>query len=119
MEEIKGFNPEVNLDRAEQAALASIIAQPGWAVVQKIGKACVDQFVVQWINQVKEDDVIRTHKHAKVAAQFYTSLLNNIKFEVEKYIHTQPQIKPLDPTEVLDIGEYTHSTDEIEEESIL
>ena len=109
------FNPEVNLDRTEQSALASVVSQPGFAVIQKIGKACVDQFVVSWLNQIEEKDVLRAHSHAKVAAQFYTALLNNIKFEVDEYIHTQPQDKPVDVAAVLDIGEFAHEGDAEEE----
>jgi hypothetical protein len=117
MEELK-FNPDIELDRSEQSALASIIAQPGFKVIQKIGKACVDQFVVDWINQVKEEDVIRAHHHAKVAAQFYTMLVSRIKNEVDTYINTQPEETPVDVTEgILDIGEYVHG--EIEQEEAL
>lgn len=111
----KDFNPEVELDRTEQSALASIVAQPGFAVIQKIGRACVDQFVVSWINQTEDKDVLRAHMHAKVAAQLYTALINNIKFHVDTYIHSQPQEKPIDVAASLDIGEYTQPG-EMEEE---
>jgi hypothetical protein len=114
------FNPDISLDRAEQSSLASIIAQPGFAVVQKIGKSCVDSFVVAWINKEQDEDVLRAHRHAKVAAQFYTMLIQRIKDEVDEYIHTQPQEKPLDVAQSLDIGEYIQNNyDEKEEEPFI
>ncbi len=109
---MESFSPEVHLDRNEQSALQSVVAQPGFAVIQKIGRACVDKFVVKWMNQETDEDILRAHKHAKVAAQLYTALLNEIKYQVDDYIHTQPQEKPIDVAEALDIGEFTHEEEE-------
>lgn len=118
MEKLEGFNPEIDLDRGEQSSLAAVYSQPGFKVIQKIGKACVDQFVVSWINQVKEEDVIRAHRHAKVAAQLYTAIMQSIHNEVSDYIHTQPQEKPVDSTEALDIGEHVAYGADVEEEPL-
>ncbi len=119
MEKLEGFNPDIELDRGEQSSLAAILAQPGFKVLQKIGKACVDQFVVSWINQTKEEDVLRAHRHAKVAAQFYTAFLQTVHNEVSDYIHSQPQDKPVDSTEALDIGEHVAYGADLEEEPIV
>ena len=118
-EDFKGFNPDIQLDRAEQASLASTVSQPGFADIQKIGKACVDTFVVNWINQEKEEDVLRAHKYAKISAMLYTMLIARISSEVYDYVHTQPQpnAKPIDSTEDLDIGEHTKYGEDVAEES--
>jgi hypothetical protein len=118
MDNLDGFNPEIHLERAEQSALASIVAQPGFAVLQKICRACVDSFVVSWINKDTEEEVIRAHSRAKVSAQFYTLMLNHINEQVDAYVHDQPQTKPLDVTENLDIGEYTDPDNPEEEEPL-
>ncbi len=112
---MEDFNPEVNLDRAEQSALASVTSQPGFAVIQKIGRACVDQFVVKWINQTTDEDILRAHRHAKVAAQLYTAFISEIKLQVDEYMHAQPQDKPVDVAASLDIGEFTHEGNAVEE----
>lgn len=112
---MENFSPEIHLDRTEQSALASVASQPGFLVIQKIGRACVDQFVVKWLNQETDDDILRAHKHAKVAAQLYTALLTEIKSQVDEYIHTQPQDKPIDIAASLDIGEFAQEGDEVEE----
>jgi hypothetical protein len=101
------FNPDIELDRGEVSALAAIVSQPGFAVLNKIGKACVDQFVVTWINQDKPDDVVRAHHRAKVAAQVYTALMQRIQYEVDMYIQSQPNDKPIEAGIGVDLGEHT------------
>ncbi len=88
---LEGFNPEITLDRAEQSNLASIVSQPGFAVIQKIGKSIVDQFVRVAINQKEDEDVLKAHRNAKIAAQIYTMMIERIKAEVIIYVATQEQ----------------------------
>lgn len=104
------FKPELDLDRTEQAQLASIVGQPGFQVLQKIGKACVDQFVVASLNTPDEDEkaVLSKHRSARIAAQLWTSLIANIRFEVEEYIGGMPKDMPIESAENLDLGEYVH-----------
>jgi len=112
------FNPELELDRGEVSALAAIVSQPGFTVLQKIGKACVDQFVVKWINQEKPDDVIRAHHRAKVAAQVFTALMQRIQYEVETYVQSQPNDKPIEAGIGVDLGETTDPDTFMEEEPL-
>lgn len=111
------FNPEIRLDRQEQSALASIVGQPGFQVLQKIGKACVDQFVVSSLNTPDEDEeaVLSKHRSARIAAQLWSSLIANIRFEVESYIGSIPNDTPVESAENIDLGEYVHQGFEEEE----
>jgi len=111
MENFDKFDPDIHIGQDEAAALAAIMAHPGFKVVQKICRACVDQFIVGWINQVEDADVLRAHRHAKVAAQLYTMQLRMMKNVVDDYIHSQPTDKPIDSAEALDIGEFSHPED--------
>jgi hypothetical protein len=101
------FSPDIELERGEQSSLASIVSQPGFKVLERLGKACVDQFVVKWINQEKPDDVIRAHHRAKVAAQFYTGLIARIYSEVDYYLQSQPNDTPIEAGIGVDLGEHT------------
>jgi len=112
------FNPEIELDRGDVSALAAIVSQPGFAVLQKIGKACVDHFVVKWINQEKPEDVVRAHHRAKVAAQFYTGFIARIVSEVDYYIQSQPNDKPIEAGVGVDLGETTDPDTFMEEEPL-
>ena len=71
------------------------------------------------INQYEDEDVLRAHRYAKVAAKFYTMLAESINFQVETYILTQPNEKPIDSGAGLDIGETYNPDTTIEEESII
>ena len=112
------FNPDIELDRGDQAALAAIVSQPGFKVFQKIGKACVDQFIVDLINKTKDEDVLLYHRYAKSAALFYTRLISRINFEVELYINTIPSEKPIEAGVGVDIGEYANPETFGEEEPL-
>jgi len=109
---LEGFNPEVVLDRAEQSHLASVVSQPGFAVIQKIGKSIVDQFVRVAINQKEDEDVLKAHRNAKIAAQIYTMLIEHIKTEVMMYI----QIKDSEEPTVVESGDNLELQDFNEEE---
>ena len=115
------FRPEIDIDRAEQSALASIVSQPGFAVLQKIGKCCVDQFVVKYLNTPSENEkeVLSAHRSARVAAQLWTSLLANIRFEVEEYVGSIPSDEPVESAQNLDLGEYTRPGDYVDEEPLI
>ena len=112
------FNPDIDLDRSEQGALTSIVSQPGFAVLQKIGKSCVDQFLVDWINTNNDEDIIRAHHYAKVAAMFYTRFIARINNEVNYYVDSQPSEKPVESGIGIDLGEHTDPETFREEEPL-
>ena len=118
MEDFTSFNPEVAVTPDEAASLAAVMAHPGFKVVQKISRACVDSLVGEWLNQEKPDDVVRLHGYAKVAAMLYTMQLNRMNFIRETFIHSQPSDKPIDVAAALDIGEYTREGEEMVEEPL-
>jgi len=64
------------------------------------------------MNQETDEDILRAHRHAKVAAQLYTAFLSEIKLQVDDYIHAQPQDKPVDVAASLDIGEFSDAEEE-------
>jgi len=117
MEEF-GFNPDLVLEREEVAYLAALVSQPGFKILQKIFRSGVDQFAVQMINadQKNEKEVLARHNAARTAAQFYTWVVNSINNEVQEYIHSAPNDKPIQSAENIDIGEYTSEETITEEE---
>jgi len=107
--EITSFTPELELDRADESALASIVSQPGWKVFEKIGKVVADQFILKALNTdaTKEADMVIRMRMAQVAAQYHTMLFNIVSNTVTEYIHSQPSDKPIESAEAIDIGEYS------------
>jgi hypothetical protein len=118
MDKITEFNPELNLDRSDQSALASIVNQPGFKIIERIGKYCADQFILNMLNtdETSEDDILIRFKMAKVGAQYHTMFMNAIVNEVVQYVHSTPSDKPIESAENLDIGEYTHPDQDMVEE---
>lgn len=116
MEDFSDFNPEIEISPSEAGELAAVMAHPGFKVIQKISRCCVDMFVKDWINQDTEEKILKAHKYAKVAAMLYTMQLNNMTMVVDTYVHSKPSSKPIDVAEALDIGEYSHEGDQTEEE---
>lgn len=108
------FTPVLNLDAQELADLASILPHPGMKVLQKIGRSCVDQFAVSMINAEMDDDVLRKHKYAKVAAQLLTAIVNRVNQEVQDYA-ARPRVDdpPLDIAKDLDIGDTAEELEEL------
>jgi hypothetical protein len=111
------FKPELVLDQQEIAELAAVIGQPGFKVVAKIHRTCVDWFVRQLINtDVKDKDaIIARHMQSQTAAQLYTLVLDSINNTVDEYIHSRPSDKPVDAVQGLDFGEDSNT----EEDSVL
>lgn len=100
------FAPELVLRDEERVNLAIIQTQPGFRVIQKIFKSAIDTFTLAMINAPEDsDEALSKHRSAKVAAQLYTIFVNRVNQEVEVYVraprHTD---KPIDITEVLDMG---------------
>ena len=112
------FNPELELDRAEVGALTAIVSQPGFKILQRIGKACVDQFLVDWINAITDEDVLRKHLYAKTSALFYTRFIARINEEVNVYIEAQPRDTPVESGVGVDLGEHTDPNIFSEEEPL-
>jgi hypothetical protein len=112
MEEFK-FNPEIAISPTEAASLAAIMAHPGFRVWQKISRSCVDQFAVDLLNAPFTDakEILALHRVGKVAAQLYTYQLNRMKNVVDDYINSQPQDKPVESAENLDLGEHSKPED--------
>lgn len=105
------FEPEVVLNRSEQASLASLLGMPGYRIMHRLYRAEVDKFILHLINADERDSagVIASHLLAKAAAQFYTAITSRVNEEVMQYTGApQPGDKPQDVTEgILDIGDYT------------
>lgn len=113
------FNPDIELNRGEQAALTSIVGQPGFQTLLTIGRSCVDGFVVDWLNQEEDKDILRAHRYAKVASQFWTMFIDRINNTVIEYTHSIPSEKPIESAENIDIGEYTNIDDNYTIEEIV
>jgi hypothetical protein len=110
------FNPEIHLDSQELADLAGIVAHPGIKVLHKIARSCIDQFMVDCINQETDTAILSSHKSAKVAAQLFTSVVNRVNVEIHDYVHRVKDTDvPEDVTKNLDLGD---TSDELEEELI-
>lgn len=106
---MEGFNPDYQLERVEQAALASVVPTDGFRVIHRIMKSEVDKFVVRMINTdpANEKTVIAAHLLSKAAAQFYQGVINRINEEITIYHHApKASDKPVDITEgLIDLGE--------------
>ena len=118
MEDFKEFNPEINVSMDDASNLAAVMSHPGFKVIQKISRACVDTFVGNWLNQETDEGVLRTHQYAKVAAMLYTMQLNRMKSIVDDFTHSQPSDTPVDVAAALDIGEFTPYGEDVVEEPL-
>lgn len=115
MEDLKmEFSPEIELTKEELSALASIYGQPGFKVLTKMFRSCVDWFAIKMINADPSDkeDVLAKHVQAKTAAQLYTLLLENINENVMQYIHSMPSDKPIEAATGLDLGDFAEAEEE-------
>lgn len=103
------FKPELILDQQELSELAAIYGQPGFKVVNKIHRTCVDWFVKQLINTpiTKPEDVLARHVQSQTAAKLYTLLLDAINNTVQEHIHSLPSGKPVEGAPGLDFGDET------------
>ena len=117
------FDPELHLEPQEQAALAILTSQPGWAVVHKIARWGVDQYVVALINTASGNDaaVVEGHRVSKTAGSLYQTITNRINLEVEAYTGgRKPEGPPVDITEgMIDLGPQAstqYDLDALEEE---
>jgi hypothetical protein len=111
--DVKTYDPDMQLNHQEVADLAGIVYHPGFKVFQKLAKSVVDQFVVSWINKEKDEEVLRAHRHAKVAAQFYTMLIKRIDQEVTDLVtSTKLDQTPIDSAAALDLDGYDPSVEE-------
>jgi hypothetical protein len=75
------MQPEVDLQRDEQAQIVALIAMPGFAILKdKVMKLLCDKFIRDLINADGADEaaVIDRHKKAKAAAQFFALLIDVI-----------------------------------------
>lgn len=115
----KEFNPEITLDRSQQAALAQTCSptNEGWRVVHLICRSEVDKFILDAINTdaTKEADMLMRMRLAKVAAQLYEGVTNRINYEVQKYTGGVASKEPVDVTEgLLDIGPRASTSQDFE-----
>jgi hypothetical protein len=106
------FAPDLQLGAEEVTQLAGIVFNPGFKVLQKIGKNAVDAFVLDWVNAKTDFEVLSKHKSAQVAAQFYTLFINRINQEVTDYVGNEKlKEKPIDAGENLDMGDWATGND--------
>lgn len=103
------FEPELYLDRTEQAQLSQLIYLPGYKVLHRLMRSEVDKFFVVLLNTdaADADGIVAAHKMAKAAAMFYEGVTNRVNEEVIQFT-AAPRASdvPIDITEaVLDIGE--------------
>lgn len=114
---MEDFNPVVILDDGERGSLSAIIGHPGFKVFQKLFKSVVDSFTIRLMNtsSVDEKSVLIMHRNSQVAAQLYTALINRINQETEMHVKA-PRLtdKPIDPAEVLDIGDFVTNPNDYE-----
>lgn len=109
------FEPEIELDHHERAALALIASEEGYKILHRIIRSEVDKFVVDLINATDDADVLEKHRISKVAAQLYQGWTNHVNHEIQNYsAAVQRMGPPIDPTDgMLDFGR-TASRDELE-----
>ena len=107
------FEPNLQLDRNDQAQLCQTYWQPGYKVIHRICRSEVDKFFLALINTPAgdRDAVEAAHKLAKAAAMFYEGITNRINEEVTQFTAApRTTDTPIDITEaILDIGEYVAS----------
>lgn len=112
----EGFNPEVHLEDIERAELSVVVAHPGFKVIKKIFRSCVDVFAIDLLNTPTsaDDEILSKHRDARVAAQLYTLLANRINTESQAYVASKISLEPVNVTEDLDIDD-NYNEDEAEE----
>jgi hypothetical protein len=108
------FEPEVELQEEEVASLAAILSHPGFKVYMKIWKSAVDGFAVPLINADLADEkkIIKLQMAAKVAAQLFTSVTNQVNEAVMMFTSTRTSDTPIDVAQNLDMGGLTTLTEE-------
>jgi hypothetical protein len=101
----KKFDPELELEMKDRADLSAAINHPGFAVILRIGRWMVDQFVLDWMNANTDEQVLIAHKYAKVAAQFFQGFADRINEEAIQYraVVNSDNKTPIDVTSALDI----------------
>jgi len=75
-------NVEFEMDSRQRGVLKVFTQQEGWDVMQRLMLNVIHDFNAIAGNAEKDEDVIRTHRNAKVAAQFYTGLMERINYEL-------------------------------------
>lgn len=112
---LEEFKPDVSFTQDERAQIAHTSHTPGFLHINRIMRAQVDKFVLDWIN-VDEDDekkIIAKHRLSKAAAQFYQLVVSRINWEIQQFTHeANVSTAPTDPTEgMLDLGKFAHPDD--------
>lgn len=97
------FNPQIILTTEEKVNLSIVAVQPGYGVIHKILRSCVDALAVDLLNTdaAEADKVLARHRSAQVAAQLFEMLTNRINNEV--YLAGAPKADPVE--DPLDLGE--------------
>ncbi len=75
-------NVEFTLDSRQRGVLKVFTQQEGWDLIQRLILNVVHDFNAVAANAEKDEDVIRTHRNAKAAAQIYTGLMERIEHEL-------------------------------------
>lgn len=100
------FNPEIDLEHGERAALVQMHAMEGYKVLHRVMRSMVDTFVIEIINAdpAKPDDVVAKQVLAKAAAQFFEMVTQRVNEEVTLYINTpRSSDKPVESAVGLDL----------------
>lgn len=104
------FEPDLYLDRGDQAQLSQLVYLPGYKVLHRLFRSEVDKFFVVLLNTDADDDhaVVAAHKMAKAAAMFYEGVTNRVNEEVMQFTNApRANDTPVDLTEaVLDLGDH-------------
>ena len=75
-------NVEFTLDSRQRGVLKVFTQQEGWDLMQRLILNVIHDFNAVAANAEKDEDVIRTHRTAKAAAQIYTGLMERIEHEL-------------------------------------
>ena len=108
------FDPEYVPDAAEISSLSGAVVMPGHAVVHRILKAIVDDFLVQARNADTENEKECTEKirRAQISSQIYQQMVDRINLYVSTYTavinHVDGQIIPDNTDEDLGMGEVSY-----------
>lgn len=103
------FNPVIELEPGDRAALVAMSNSHGYRVFHKIMRKTVDNFVLAMVNADPSDreSVLAKHIMAKTASQLYQGMTDAVNEEVMQYIHSpRTTDTPADTTEgILDLDD--------------
>ena len=75
-------NVEFELDTRQRGVLYVYSKQEGFDLLQRLMLNVIHDFNAVASNAITDADIVRTHRNAKVAAQFYTGFMERVAYEI-------------------------------------